>query len=130
MSMPDRWLHLRHPEGFDQARFDAFCAFCRIWTKFVEATLEERKYILGLERGDVEYIFFDPILSADRKVASLPIGGTNTLGSRSHFENQHWRRAWENFPYPFLSDAQEGITEDIGHGPQTNWRPCLAPKSA
>ena len=32
--------------------------------------------------GETAYVFFDPELSEDRNVATLPIGGRNTLGSR------------------------------------------------
>lgn len=121
---PNRWLHLRHPEGFDEVRFDAFCAFCRIWGKLVEAYLADRRHIMGLV-GEIEYVVFPPTLSEDRKIASLPLGGSNTIGSRSFFEDHHWRRAWENFDVHFLMEAEEGITEDCGKGMHTNWRQCL-----
>ena len=121
-SQPNRWLHLRHPLGFDDGRFAAFCAHCEVWKRYCEAVLGEWTR-LPLMRGLApEYLFFEPTLSEDRKTATLPVGGDRTLGSRTILEDSASKFLWEFFPVSFLQDLEEGITEDYGTGTTTNWR--------
>jgi hypothetical protein len=123
---PNRWLHLKHPKGFDDERFAAFEAHCRIFEKYVQAVLDNAHHISGLKRAigetPVRYIFFQPELSDDRKIATLPIGGVNTLGTRANIENGLSWMLWYYMPIDFKKDLEEGITEDFGTGKYTNWR--------
>jgi len=118
---PNRWMRLRHPNGFTDELFAQFCAHCRIFRAYVEAALDEARCF---PLGPASYVFFEPELSADRRVASLPLGGTSTLGSRHSFENMSSFMLWHRLPLTFRERLEEGLTEDIGDGRglQTNWR--------
>ena len=123
---PNRWLHLRHLAGFNEERFAEFEAHCRIFEAYVQMALSNAQHLSNLKRsiGDSapQYIFFQPKLSDDRKVATLPIGGNNTLGTRAMFENGLSWMLWYHMPNEFKKDLEEGITEDFGSGEHTNWR--------
>ena len=71
--------------------------------------------------------FFDPELSAHRRIATLPLGGECTVGSRACFEDGCSRLLWQFYPLEFLVPLEEGVTEglDPAQGPRTNWRPAL-----
>jgi hypothetical protein len=116
---PERWMRLRHPDGFAPERFDEFCALCRIFRAYVEASLAEPAIF---DFGSPSYVFFEPELSADRTIASLPLGGQPTVGSRAHFENGSSWMLWHLLPVAFRAELEEGLTEDIGNGLRTNWR--------
>jgi len=123
---PNRWLHLKHPDGFDDERFAEFEAHCRIFENHVKAVLGNAQYLSNLKRSvgetPIRYVFFQPELSDDRKIATLPIGGENTLGTRANFENGLSWMLWYYMPVGFKRDLEEGITEDFGTGKHTNWR--------
>jgi hypothetical protein len=132
---PNRWLHVRHHGGFSSDQFDIFRAHCRAFRAFVEAALSEWA-LLG--RGPApKYEFFEPELSTDRTIASLPLGGEQTLGSRYAFEDWRSFMLWEWFPVAFIQQLDEGITEMVGEATlaPTNWRrptlrlPAWVPKS-
>jgi hypothetical protein len=106
---PNRWLRLRHPEGFSDDMFARFRAGARVWAAYVAAVLAEE-----YRPGDVQYQVFEPEISADRTVVSLPIGGTQTLGSRSDFEDVHAYLLSRFMPLEFRRDLEEGITEPDG----------------
>jgi hypothetical protein len=76
---PNQWLHLKHPDGFDDKRFAEFEAHCRTFEAYVQTALNNTQYLSNLKtcvgEPPVRYIFFPPELSDDRKVATLPIGG-------------------------------------------------------
>lgn len=124
MSKPNRWLHLRLRRPFSDAEFDCFGAHTEIWCKFVQATLAVWSR-LGQEYAAPKYEFFSPELSAERLVATLPVGGEWTLGTRALFEDAHSHLLWNHFPIPFQMEAEEGITETVVEEQVTNWRPCL-----
>lgn len=123
---PNRWLHVRHPRGFTEEQFACFKAQCRIWRRYVESVLAEWRF---LERYPApSYEFFDPELSADRKVATLPVGGEWTLGTRADFEDAHARLLWERFPLELKLELEEGLTEPDPRDSRrehTNWRPAM-----
>ena len=113
-------MRLRHPDGFTPERFEQFCAQCRVFRAYVEASLAEATI---LKCGAGSYVFFEPELSEDRSTASLPLGGWGTLGSRHEFQNASSWMLWHHFPLAFLAQLEEGLTENIGNGSQTNWWP-------
>lgn len=123
---PNRWLHLKHPDGFDDELFAEFEAHCRIFENHIQTVLGNVHHLWNLKRSvgetPVRYVFFQPELSSDRKIATLPIGGENTLGTRASFENGLSWMLWYYMPVGFKRDLEEGITEDFGTGKQTNWR--------
>jgi hypothetical protein len=120
---PDRWLHLRHAEGFSPEMFERFRSGCVLWDAYVQANIRERER-LGTNDGTPRYVCFPPELSPDRRVASLPVAGHQTLGSRARFENGASYLLREFFPFEFGKGLEEGLTEDLGdgRGPQTSWR--------
>ena len=123
---PNRWLHLRHPNGFDDERFAEFEAHCKMFEAYIQTALSNAHHLSGLKSSIGEppptYIFFQPELSDDQKVATLPIGGNNTLGTRANFENGlSWMLSFY-MPMDFKEDLEEGITENFGIGESTNWR--------
>ena len=122
---PDRWLHLRHPSGFSAEQFALFVAHAAIFQGYVEALLQNWQ-ALPFHAGhpSLSYVFFPPTLSGDRLVATLPLGGARTLGTRAQIENLSSYMLWQFFPPEFLKDLEEGVTETINasEGPYTNWR--------
>lgn len=126
MAEPNRWLHVRAPEPFTDADFDRFAAGCDIWRRYVEATLAVWNR-LGNDYDAPRYEFFAPTLSEDRRVATLPVGGAWTLGSRAIFEDAGSRLLWQHFPLAFVRDGEEGLTESIDGRPVTHWRPLARP---
>lgn len=131
MAEPNRWLHLRHPRGFTDERFEQFCAHCRTWIAYVRELLTNWS-LLGPGRGLAPaYQFFEPELSQDRLTATLPLGGEQNLGSRALIEDGCSRLLWQFFPLDFIVDLEEGLTETLDRtaGPQTHWRRVLSPAS-
>lgn len=121
--LANRWLHLRHPDGFSAEIFDCFRSGCALWLAYVEISIQERER-LGNNDGAPRYTALPPELSADRLVASLPLAGHSTLGSRAKYENIASYLLREFFPFGFSQRLEEGLTEDIGDGRgyQTSWR--------
>lgn len=119
----NRWLHLRHPDGFSPEMFERFRAGCALWEAFVCTSVREWER-LGAPDGAVKYACLPPELSLDRKVATCPLVATSTIGSRAKYENagSYLLRAF--LPPSFHTGLEEGLTEDIGdgRGPQTSWR--------
>ena len=124
MNEPNRWLHLRHPQGFTDEDFERFRAHCEVWQAYVSAVLANWSLLVTNTGQAPNYIFFEPELSPDRKIATLPVGGDSNLGSRSMFENGASRMLSEYFPWDFKQQLEEGLTETINRqkGPQTYWR--------
>ena len=121
---PNRWLHLRHSSGFSEPEFERFEAHCRVFEAYVSTLLKNWREIGAGNYDAPRYEFGAPELSADRKIATLPVGGTSTVGSRDVIENMSSQFLWRFFPVAFRRDLDEGITEDIGSGRgfETNWR--------
>lgn len=124
--VPNRWLHLRHAEGFSDDLFCRFEAGCRLWLSFARTCIDERRR-LGEVLGEVDYRAGSPALSADRRVATLPVGGPWTLGSRSAFEDGSAWLLSHFMTHPDTLHIEQGLTEDIGQGPATSWRPVVLP---
>jgi hypothetical protein len=121
--LANRWLHLRHPDGFSSEMFDCFRSGCALWLAYVQVSIQERER-LGNDDGSPRYAALPPELSADRLVASLPLAAHSTLGSRARYENMAAYLLREFFPLDFSQRLEEGLTEDLGdgRGAQTSWR--------
>jgi len=117
----NRWLRLRHPEGFSVEMFDCFRSGCALWLAYVNVSIQERER-LQINDGAPQYTAFPPELSDDRLVASLPLAAHSTLGSRARYEDLASYLLRDFFPFVFSERLEEGLTEDIGRGFQTNWR--------
>ncbi len=120
---PDRWLHLRLPRPYTAAEWERFQAQARIFAAYVNATLGEWQ-ALGFGSGAPAYRFFPAEQSADRTVATLPIGGAWTLASRSLFESGAAYLLWQHFPAELQAEAEEGLSEQHDGTEETHWRPA------
>jgi hypothetical protein len=100
-----------------------FLAGCRLFEAHVSTVLSEWARIAnsGEERILGEYAFESPMLSSDRRIASLPIEGEATLGSRAAFENGSSHLLSVFFPPEFKQELEEGLTEVAVDG-RTYWR--------
>lgn len=122
---PNRWMHVRQPAGFSPETFDVFCASAEIFVAHARALLKNwRRLPDNEDHPPIEYVFFPPELSDDRQVASLPIGGRSTLGTRLSIENLCSYMLWQYLPMHFMEGLDEGLTEtiDSAQGPKTYWR--------
>lgn len=117
-------MHLRHPDGFTPERFEQFRAGCRLFEAHVRTVLAEWQRLRQDPRAITgQYIFGEPVLSEDRRVATLPIDGSNTLGSRSEFENMNSLLLHRFLPTEFRSALEEGLEEEVTGELVTSWRP-------
>lgn len=124
----NRWLHLRHPDGFSEAMFECFRAGCALWNTHVQVSIREWEH-LGRPDGAARYVCLAPELSSDRRVASLPLAADSTVGSRARYEDAASYLLRQFFPLEFMLALEEGLTEDLGDGHRTNWRrPLNSPK--
>ena len=122
---PNRWLHLRRDDGFTEELFDVFCAGSEVFVAHAIALLRVwRRLPWNRSHPEIEYAFFPPELSPDRKVATLPIGGPSTVGTRAAIENGLSYLLWQHIPAKFMAGVAEGLTEtlDSSSGSQTSWR--------
>lgn len=120
---PDRWLHLRLPRPFTPVEFAMFQAHAAVFEAYVDATLAAWGSF-GFGHDAPQYVFFPPELSADSRVATLPIGGTWTLTSRALFETGAAYLLWQHFPFDLQAAAEEGLTEEHAGERETHWRPA------
>lgn len=120
---PNRWLHLKLQRPFSEAEFEKFKAQSRIWNAYVKSTLEVWQS-LGIDHQAPVYRYFPPELSADRTIATLPIGGDWTLASRALFEAGASYLLWQHYPAEVQLAAEEGLTEEHGGLSETHWRPA------
>lgn len=130
MTQPNRWLHLRHPDGFSDEMFAMFESHCRIWRAYAEAVLAEWGTIEPTHAETPRYVFFDPIREDDGKTVTLPVGGHYTLASRVTLENAGSHLLSDFFPIRFKLGLEEGLTETTNRaiGPGTNWRRVMKPE--
>lgn len=118
-SEPERWMHLRHAAGFDDARFAQFRSHCAILKAHAEALLVNWAVLFPDHRPGPQYEFGEPVRSTDHLVVSLPIAGSQTLLSRHLIEDLSSWMLWRHFPPAFIEGLEEGLTE--GRMP-ANWR--------
>lgn len=118
-----RWLHLRHPSGFSDDDFERFRSGCALWEAYVRTSIAEHAR-LGDDEGDPVYVCLPPTRSADRTVVTLPLAGRSTLGSRAEYEDWGAFLLAHFLPLRLRRHLEEGLTEDIGGGAQTFWRPA------
>lgn len=122
---PNRWMHVRRADGFTDELFDVFVAGSEVLVAHANALLSVwHRLPSNADHPRINYTFYKPYLSADRKTATLPIGGSQTLGTRAAIENGLSYLLWEHIPGRFMEGIDEGLTEtiDSSKGPQTFWR--------
>ncbi|MEZ4384647.1 MAG: hypothetical protein R3A79_25180 [Nannocystaceae bacterium] len=124
MDAPDRWLHLRHPDGFSDELFASFAAHCRLWRAYTEAVIADWSALNPSYAGPPpRYVFFEPV-RGEAGVVTLPIGGDYTVGSRALFEDYGSHLLSDFFPLEFKLRLEVGLTEPRSGRP-TSWRPVL-----
>ncbi len=132
-----RWLHIRHPDGFPPERFEQFRAHCSVMQAYVKSLLANWIEIGAGTQPAPYYIFYEPELSEDRKIATLPLGGEWTIGSRAIIENECSKMLWQFMPISFTINLEEGLTEylpeDLNFPEKqhlyTHWRKALKESS-
>jgi len=80
--------------------------------------------------GAARYEFLPPYLSDDRLVATLPVDGFWTLGSRSKFEHLAAHLLWTFLPLEFREQLRVGLTEPDFHDSarsRTDWYDPMEP---
>jgi hypothetical protein len=118
-SGPDRWMHLRHAAGFDDPHFARFQSQCSILRAYAVALLGNWPVLFPDQELVPKYEFGEPTRSADRRVVTLPIAGSQTLGSRHLIEDMSSWMLWRHFPPGFIEGLEEGLTEGRM---ETSWR--------
>src|SRR5258705_7748212 len=120
---PDRWLPLRLPRPFSDVEVEMFRAHTAVFRAYVEASLAAWRDF-GFGHDAPTYVFYPPEISADRRVATLPIGGTWTLTSRALFETGAAYLLWQHFPFDLQAVAQEGLSEEHDGARETHSPPA------
>ena len=108
----NRWLHLRHPDGFSPEMFERFRSSCALWEAYVSVSIREWQR-LGAPDGDPRYTCLDPELSSDRQVATLPLAAVSTLGSRARYEDSASHLLRTFLPLDFHLAVEEGHSPDV-----------------
>jgi hypothetical protein len=120
--MPDRVLHVRQPAGFTAEALDVFRASAEIFKAHATKLLEVWHRLPNKhDHPKITYDFGPPALSDDGTIASLPISGEWTLGTRSEIEIGSAILLWRWMPYEFIDGLDQGRTEDG----QTTWWPLM-----
>ena len=120
---PTAWFRIRHGEAFSEEAFAVFLASCAIYRARIAATLEHWDTLpttRGLPRPIIQ--FFDPELSDDRKVMSLPLRvDGQTLGSRALLQYSASAELYSYPPFPLVAEVEVGLTEP-SFLDSTQWR--------
>jgi hypothetical protein len=133
---PSRWLHVRHRGGFTEEQWASFQAHCRYFEGCANALLTNW-VALGQGERTLRYVFFPPELSEDRTIATLPLAGEWSLGTRAAIENGLsgllWGYLLRYMPIEDFAALEEGLTEPSLADPSklaTNWRPAQRSEEA
>lgn len=118
---PNRWLHVRLPRPLSEAEWAMFQAQVRVFERYVTSTLADWA-ALGHDYAPPAYVFFPPELSEDRTVATLPLGGDWSLGTRALFENGATFMLWQHYPHELQMEIEEGLSEPHEGAIATEWR--------
>jgi len=110
---PTDWFRIRHRESFSEDAFAVFRASCAIYRARMAAILEHWETLpttRDLPRPVIQ--FFDPELSDDRKVMSLPLRVVGqTLGSRALLQYSASAELYSYLPFPLVAEVEVGLTE-------------------
>lgn len=122
--MAIRQLHIRHPSGFSDDVFDVFCASSEVFVAHAEALLRIfRRLPHNRDHPQTIYEFGSPLLSHDRRMASITISGESTLATRSSIEIGLAHLLWVHLPIGVLDGLEQGRTENG----ETFWWPPHQP---
>lgn len=110
MGKPNRWLFLRHPEGFDDQMLETFRASCKVWQAKIEAILEGWDHLSPYHKMlKPSYEFFPIEVDDEGKIVRLPLGGNLSYGAAKTFEDAFPSELFEFFPMWFQLDLDWGM---------------------
>lgn len=127
---PNRWLHLLHPKGFSDELYSQFLVHSEVFQSYVALMISNWRRLGAGDYDPDPYVFFEPYLSHNRTLITLPIGGEFSLATRNAFEDSSSRMLWQYMPIFSVYEMLEGFTEfmpvDIVNSDdlriQTHWR--------
>jgi len=124
----DRWYYLRHPEGFRPDLFDSVRSGWLLWKADVEASIRHWRHMDLRGIPQPEYEWYEPELSDDAKLITIPVGGQGTYGSFKVFEETVPDFFHRYLPYWFRIDLETGRRDSAGWFTDTTWGWIVAPE--
>jgi hypothetical protein len=124
----DRWYYLRHPDGFNDDRFDCVRSGWLTWKNHVESTIRHWQHVGVPNCPAPDYEWFEPELSPDRKTVTVPVGGEGTYGSYHTFEETIPDDLLRYLPMWFRIDLETGRKDTAGWFPEVSWGWAVDPK--
>ncbi len=122
---PTDWFRIRHSEPFPEEAVAAFRASCAVYRAKMQAILEHWTELpISRETPEPSVVFFDPEVSADGRIMSLPVRDeTMTLGSRALLQSTASRDLYSYLPFPLVGEVEVGLTEPAleGEGWRHDW---------
>ena len=119
---PTDWFRIRHADPFPPEAVAAFRASCSIYRAKMEAVVRLWRDLPSLATTPAPVVtYFEPEVSADGRVLSLPIRLENkVLGSRALFQSTASRELVSWLPIMQLVGVEVGLTESAFEG--EGWR--------
>jgi hypothetical protein len=119
---PTDWFRVRHRDPFPEESVIAFRAACAVYRAKMQAVLDHWTELpLLCKTPKPEVVFFEPEVSQDGRVMSLPVRiDRKTLGSRSLFQSTASSELYGYLPFPVVAGIEVGVTEPAIQGP--GWR--------
>ena len=122
---PTDWFRIRHADPFPPEAIAAFNASCAVYRAKVEAILQHWDALPTIRTHQKPVVvFFDPEVSGDGRVLSLPMRIENqTLGSRSLFQSTATRELHSYLPISVMIGIEVGLSEPAlqGAGVRHDW---------
>lgn len=124
---PNRYYRLRHPTGLGDSEIETLATNCSEWRTWVEERLAVYREELGWG-DDIQYVFFEPQLSEDRRTATVPLGGEPMYPAVGMFEGDVlFRSMVKGLPRDFLARASVRKEEPENPSPHdAHWLPAYS----
>jgi len=123
----NRWYYLRHLEGFTPDLFECVRSGWMKWKTHVEASIRHWPHVGMRGVPPPDYEWFEPGVSEDRTLVTIPVGGEGTHGSYHLFEETPPGDFHAYLPLWFRKDLEVGRRDTCGWFPETLWTPLVAP---
>lgn len=124
---PDRWYYLRHPQGFTPDLLECVRSGWVGWKTHVEAVVRHWNHVSRRGGAPPEYEWYEPELSADQNIVTIPIGGKSTYGSYHLLEEVFPQMLYGYLPQWLCIDLETGRRDTAGWFPETSWHSLIAP---
>jgi len=122
---PDRWYYLKHPSGFTPDLIDCVRSGWQMWKADVEATIRHWRHTALSRSQSPDYEFYEPEMSDDGLVVTIPVGGAGSYGSYHLFEETIPGSFHRYLPQWFLVDLERGRKDTAGWFPELSWSPLV-----